>query len=102
MSHPDLQFLQLLAHLPPPLRQAVHRVRKRRPPCLLCGGRGHALGVFVPHDPAQWGIAPGMQGGCVYALCTRCVALPDRADRAEAVLWQHRRQDLLEAQAPWN
>jgi hypothetical protein len=90
--HPDLQLLQFLAQLPPPVRQIAQRALKERRPCLLCGGRFHALGLFVPHMPAEWGIPPGMEAACVYTLCTQCGALPDLAHRAEA---------LQRARAPW-
>jgi hypothetical protein len=99
IRHPDLQLLHFLAQLPPPVRRAAHRARKEHRPCLLCGGRFYTLGIFVPHDPPQWGITPGMQGACVYALCKRCGALPDRA---EGVLWEHRSTDLQRARALWN
>jgi hypothetical protein len=100
--HADVAFVHLLAHLPPPVRPLVRRARKERRPCLLCQGPFSTIGIFVPADPPQWGIAPDMAAACVYGLCRDCVALPDCADRAEAVLWATRHQDLQRARAPWN
>jgi hypothetical protein len=95
---PAVAFQQFLATLPPPLRPLAIRAQQRKPPCLLCQQPFHALGVFVPYQPQRWGIADGWQGGCVYGLCQACLALPQRGELVEAVLWQDRAQ----AAAPWN
>jgi hypothetical protein len=87
-----------LACCPPALRPVARQVHRQRPPCLLCGGGYHALGVFVPWRPEVWGIAEGWQGGCAYGLCAHCVALPDRDAQVEQALWQGR----LQAVARWN
>jgi hypothetical protein len=100
--HQDLRFLQTLAALPPPVRQVARRAWKQRRPYLLCGGTQAALGIFVPNDPPQWGIPPGMQSACVYSLCKACMALPDKGDRAEAIVWATRHEDLARARAAWN
>jgi hypothetical protein len=95
--HQDLQRLQWLAQLPPPVRQLVRKARQERRPCLLCRGAFYAIGIFMPTDPPQWGITPGMEAACVYALCKTCVTLPDKTDQAEAVLWTHHTEDLHRA-----
>jgi hypothetical protein len=100
--HQDLRFLQTLATLPPPVRQVARLAWKQRPPCLLCAEPQYALGVFVPTDPSAWGIPPGMQSACVYSLCKACMALPDKGDRAEAIVWATRHEDLARARAAWN
>jgi hypothetical protein len=84
--------------LPPHLQAALVRMAQQPVPCLLCGRCPQVLGVFVPDAPPQWGVPPGWRGSCVYTLCQRCAALPDRADRVEAVLWRER----AKAVAQWN
>jgi hypothetical protein len=91
-------FQQFLASLPPALRPLALRAQQRKPPCLLCQQPFHALGVFVPYHPQRWGIAEGWQGGCAYALCQACLALPNRQACVEAMLWQTRAQTAT----PWN
>jgi hypothetical protein len=102
-ASPDLRdWRQFLATLPVQLRPAARHFICTKPPCLLCHGPFHAVGVFLPYRPQQWGIAPGCMGACVYSLCAECVALPDRGDRAEAVLWSERVQAVAQQAAQWN
>ena len=84
--------------VPSRLRAAVRRAWQERWPCLLCGAVAVVAGCFVPSDPPRWGAPPGWRAGAAYTLCARCVRLPDRATRTEAVLWS--RRDHLAA--PWN
>jgi hypothetical protein len=95
----QLAFQQFLASLPPALQPLAIRAQQRKPPCLLCQQSFHALGVFIPSYPQRWGIVEGWQGGCVYALCQACLAIPNRGELVEAILWQDRRR---KAAAPWN
>jgi len=56
-------------------------------PCLLCGAFPTAYNViFQPDKPEAWGGQPGKVRLLGYALCTRCIALPDASLRAEATL----------------
>ena len=87
-----------VGRVPPRLRAAMRRAWQERWPCLLCGAPPVAAGCFVPSDPPRWGAPPGWRAGAAYTLCAGCLRLPDRAGRAEAVLWQHRDQ----LAAPWN
>jgi hypothetical protein len=89
------EWAMFLAHLPKGLRATARRLRARLPPCLLCGQApqaGHTLAAFVPREPGLWGSPPGQACGVCYALCRECVTLSDKADRAEAVLWEMREQ----------
>jgi hypothetical protein len=87
------QWQAFLAGLPRGLRATARRLRARLPRCLLCGQApqaGHTLAAFVPRDAQRWGAPPGLARGVCYALCRACVALDDKADRAEAILWEMR------------
>jgi len=76
----------------------VRQAQRHRPLCQLCQGASVRIYAFIPTDQAAWGIAPGWQAGCVYGLCRRCAALPDRLALVEAALWRTR----AHAVAPWN
>jgi hypothetical protein len=78
-----------------PLTLAMQRAAHERWPCLLCRAPMHAVGVFVPRDPQAWSCAPGIQAGCVYTLCQACMALPDKADHVEHVLWEDEQSQRL-------
>jgi hypothetical protein len=83
---------RFLAAIPPPMHALARRAFRRKPPCLLCGGKMYTLGAFVPREPGLWGSPPGQACGAVYSLCAQCVTLDDKADRAETVLWEMREQ----------
>jgi hypothetical protein len=89
---------QWLAQVPEALRPLARRTMQRRPDCLLCQAPFHAVGVFVPWDPAYWGCAAGWRAGCCYGVCRDCVRLPDLTARVQRELWQSRDQ----LSAPWN
>jgi hypothetical protein len=96
------QWQAFVAQLPAPLQATAQRMRRNRPPCLLCGGAGQVLGIFVPYAPHVWGAPPGQAAGCCYALCRRCDTLPDKRARAEAAIWAQREQARRQLAAPWN
>jgi hypothetical protein len=84
------QWVAFLAAIPRPMHAVALRTLRRKPPCLLCGGKMHTIGAFVPREPGLWGSIAGQACGALYALCAECVTLSDKADRAEAVLWELR------------
>jgi hypothetical protein len=88
----ERQWRSFLAAIPRPLHPVARRTLRRRPPCLLCGQPMQTLGAFVPSEPGLWGSPPGQACGALYSLCAECVTLSDKADRAEAVLWEMREQ----------
>jgi hypothetical protein len=49
--------------------------------CILCGGVPCALGLFVPKKGTK---------GAAYALCEKCLAKPDSAERAEKIIQYER------------
>jgi hypothetical protein len=84
------QWVAFLAAIPRPMHALARRTLQRRPPCLLCGQPMRALGAFVPREPGLWGSTAGQACGAVYSLCTDCATREDKAERAEAVLWELR------------
>ena len=67
--------------------RTLTRVLRQSRPCLLCGAFPPVYtGLFVPDTPELWGGKPGKTRVMVYALCARCVALPDKAQHVEARL----------------
>src|SRR5215813_9713634 len=97
-QRPSPALLAALAQIPAPLRPAVSRAFRTRPPCLLCDAPFYAVGAYVPPDPQAWGLEAGWHYGYVFGLCRGCVALPDRPARVEAILSQERAR----AVARWN
>jgi hypothetical protein len=86
----ETHWRRFLAAIPTPLHPVARRAFRRKPPCLLCGGTMYTLGAFVPREPGLWGSPPGQACGAVYSLCTDCATREDKAERAEAVLWELR------------
>ena len=65
----------------------VKRFLRQPRRCLLCGAFPTVCNVILqPHKPEAWGGKPGKVRLLGYALCIRCIALPDASLRAEAPL----------------
>jgi hypothetical protein len=79
--------------------QRAAQLVQRQAPCLLCGHAGTVGAVFVPSDPQAYGFPPGHHAARVYLLCAACLGLPDKVDKAEAILSQERRQVMA---GRWN
>lgn len=54
--------------------------------CLLCGGGPEVIGVFVPHNPRQYGALPGKTRMVRHCLCGVCFQAPDREERVEKII----------------
>src|SRR5262245_11841184 len=63
------------------------RLLRQPRPCLLCGAFPPTYGgIFVPDTPELWGVTPGKVRLLGYALCARCMTVPERTLHVEACL----------------
>jgi len=58
----------------------------QKKPCILCGKKADAAGVFIPDNPefaAKIGQPKGKTRLCVYSICDRCHKKSDWMERVE-------------------
>lgn len=69
------------------IEEIINKAKKS--PCILCGGRSDAWGVFVPEGKKNqelYGALDGKTRALFYALCESCKDSPGCLDRVELTI----------------